>query len=370
MQKLFNTLKIIKRINEKAALAFIVGVSLTAFGCGKRKPPLPPVERVAQRVEIKGFQRGNRVLLQWTLPPRNAAGGSLLNISRADVYRIAEPLNAPLALSEEEFAARSTLIATIPLSDADFARRASSFDDPLDFAGQAARLRYAVRLVNAAGQKAAFSNFLLIEPAARVADAPGSLAASATQAAVVLTWAAPDRNIDESTPPNILGYNVYRTDVRDGAIKQLNTAPVTKTDFADATFEFGRQYTYLVRTVSLGTGGEPLESLDSNAAAIGPVDVFAPSAPASITIAAAPGTISIFFASNPETDVAGYRLYRSEDSARPLSDWTLLTPEPLTANTYQDARVEAGKTYFYYLTAVDKFGNVSQPSVVVSETAP
>ena len=40
------------------------------------------------------------------------------------------------------------------------------------------------------------------------------------------------------------------------------------------------------------------------------------------------------------------------------------------ANTFQDTRVESGKTYYYYLTAVDKAGNVSGTSEVVSETVP
>jgi hypothetical protein len=33
-------------------------------------------------------------------------------------------------------------------------------------------------------------------------------------------------------------------------------------------------------------------------------------------------------------------------------------------------RFESGKTYYYYVTATDKFGNVSLPSEVVDETVP
>ena len=45
---------------------------LTGLSCGKRKPPLPPKERVLQNVEITGFQRGNQVILSWKMPARNA----------------------------------------------------------------------------------------------------------------------------------------------------------------------------------------------------------------------------------------------------------------------------------------------------------
>jgi fibronectin type 3 domain-containing protein len=48
----------------------------------------------------------------------------------------------------------------------------------------------------------------------------------------------------------------------------------------------------------------------------------------------------------------------------------LLTTDLLTRNTYQDTRVETGKTYYYFITATDKFGNTSPPSEIVSETAP
>ncbi|MBA2735470.1 MAG: fibronectin type III domain-containing protein, partial [Pyrinomonadaceae bacterium] len=115
---------------------------------------------------------------------------------------------------------------------------------------------------------------------------------------------------------------------------------------------------------------EPLESFESNIVKILPIDTFAPDAPNAITIAAAPNNLSIFFAANTEKDIAGYRIYRSTDRNLKKSEWSLLTEDLLTTNTFQDSNVESGKTYFYYLIAVDKAGNVSEPSEVVSETLP
>jgi fibronectin type 3 domain-containing protein len=125
-----------------------------------------------------------------------------------------------------------------------------------------------------------------------------------------------------------------------------------------------------VRAVSVGTDAAPTESSESNILRIKPVDTFAPSAPAAITIAATPTSISIFFPANPETDIEGYRVYRSSVANVPKEQWTLLTKDLLRANTYQDEAVESGKTYFYYVTATDKFKNVSEASEVVSETVP
>lgn len=367
----FQTIKHIKHKHKKAVLAFIFfGLLISAAGCGKRKPPLPPVERVAQRVEINGFQRGNRVLLSWTMPTRNASDTSVINISRADIYRLIEPLDSPAGLSEEEFASRSNLIATVPISDTDFARKQLTYTDTLTFAGQPARIRYAIRFVNTAGQKAGFSNFLLIEPTAKVAAEPTDLTSEISQNSVNLRWQSPTGNVDGSTPANILGFNIYRFEAESNAQKLLNSSPVTADEFADKSFEFEKNYGYFVRTVSLGANGEPLESTDSNVVKVTPKDIFPPAAPGAITIAAAPNSISIFFATNLETDVAGYRVYRSADRNLPKAEWTLLTPQLLTTNTFQDANVESGKTYFYYLTAVDKFGNTSETSEVVGETVP
>ena len=362
--------KALKLSRAKAPLALLAVVVLIGLSCGKRKPPLPPKERVLQTVEITAFQRGNQVILSWKMPARNAPQNSVLHISRADIYRLAEPLSAPVGISEEEFASRSTLVATLNIRDSDFGAKDLSYADTLQFAGQAARLRYGIRFVNASGQKAAFSNFYLLEPAARVAGAPTSLSASLTQNAVKLDWDAPAANVDGSTPVSLLGYNVYRSSSDKVPGKLLNSTPISDTNFDDEFFEFDKPTFYFVRAVSVGTGGEPIESRESNILELTPKDTFAPSPPASITLAATPTTISIFFATNPEKDVVGYKLYRSQDTSIEKSKWELLTPQLITTNTFLDSRVQSGKTYYYYLTATDKAGNVSEPSEVVSETVP
>lgn len=360
----------VKHLANKAPIALLIFSALIALGCGKRGAPVPPKEKVLQRVELEGFQRGNQVILSWKMPARNAPKNNVQNIARADIYRLAEPATAPQLISEEEFTNRSTLIAAVAISDSDFGLKTLIHKDTLQFAGQAARLRYAVRFVNASGQKAGFSNTLLIEPTSKIAASPSSLAAEASQEAVRLTWTAPTANIDGSTPVSLLGYNIYRSTSEKEPAKLMNKAPVEATSYEDEFFDFDKDYYYFVRSVSIGLETEPVESAESNIIKFRGVDTFAPSAPSAITVAAAPGTISIFFAINPEKDIAGYKIYRSEDKDAPLANWTLLTTGLLTTNTFQDTRVESGKTYYYYLTATDKTGNVSPPSEIVSETAP
>jgi hypothetical protein len=360
-------------IKKTLILTFAFCLLPFALSCGKRRPPQPPVERVPQRTELlSGAQRGNQVILSWPAPRRNAPDESVQSIRRIDVYRLAENPSAPLALTEEEFAARSTLIGSINYETIRNAGDALVYVDTLELAGQPTRLRYSVRYVNAAGQRAAFSNFLLVEPAAKIAEPPTLTGHEESANAVTLAWNPPAANIDGSTPVNLLGYNVYRVEKSQTEIGQtpINTTLVTGTRFSDQTFRFGEEYNYVVRSVSLGTGGAQVESLNSNALAVAPVDKFSPSAPGRISIAATPGRLALFFPANPERDVAGYLIYRSTDPELPKDNWTKLTPNPLTRTTFTDEAVDSGKRYYYYVVAVDAAGNISAPSDVESETAP
>ena len=296
------------------------------------------------------------------------------SIRRIDVYRLAEKPRAPLGLTEEEFAARSTLIGSVTYDQIKSGANVLTYTDTLELAGEPARLRYAIRYVNASGQRAAFSNFLLLEPAARIAEAPTMIATGkeVSEDAITISWQPPAANIDGSTPVNLLGYNVYRvgeSESEDGQAP-INGSLVSGTQYVDKLFKFGEDYRYVVRSVSLGTQGAQVESLNSNSISVSPRDIYPPSAPASITVAAAPGRLSLFFPGNPEADIAGYNIYRSTDPNLAKDQWRKLNAALLTQTTYQDEKVEAGKKYYYYLTAVDQVGNVSVPSEVVSETVP
>jgi hypothetical protein len=360
-------------INKTLILIFAFCLLPFALSCGKRRPPQPPAERVPQRTELlSGAQRGNQVILSWPAPRRNAPDESVQSIRRIDVYRLAENPSAPLALTEEEFATRSTLIGSINYETIRNAGDALTYVDTLELAGQPTRLRYSVRYVNAAGQRAAFSNFLLVEPAAKIAEPPTLTGSESSANAVTLVWNPPAANIDGSTPLNLLGYNVYRVEKSQTEIGQtpINTTLVTGTRFSDQTFRFGEEYNYVVRSVSLGTGGAQVESLNSNALAVAPVDKFPPSPPDKISIAPAPGHLALFFTASSERDVAGYLIFRSTDPELPKDSWTKLTPNLLTRTTFTDEAVESGKRYYYYVVAVDAAGNISAPSDVESETAP
>ena len=362
---------------KTACLLCLFVVAFLIAGCGKRRPPLPPVERVQQRTELlSGAQQGNEVILSWPAPRRNAPDSSVQSIRRIDVYRLAEKPGAPLALTEDEFAARATLVGSVSYEQIQTAGDTLTYRDVLELAGQPTRLRYALRYVNASGQRASFSNFLTIEPAARIAREPTiSAPPKVAEDAITISWQPPTANIDGSTPVNLLGFNVYRTDEAQTEIgsQPINAQLISGTEYADKNFQFGKDYRYVVRAVSLGTGGLQVESLNSNAVSVSPKDIFPPAAPERPSVAApepSSARLAIFFAANKESDIAGYNIYRSTDPDLPKQNWTKLNQTLLTRTTFQDDKVESGKTYYYYVVAVDKAGNVSPPSEVASEKAP
>jgi fibronectin type 3 domain-containing protein len=170
----------------------------------------------------------------------------------------------------------------------------------------------------------------------------------------------------------LLGYNIYRETESETVSGQrpVNTAVLSSTQYVDKEIKFGENYRYVVRSVSLGTEGAQVESLNSNVLSVSPRDVFPPSPPSDISVVGAAGRISLFFAANIEPDIAGYNIYRSRDPNLPKESWTRLNAELLTRTSFQDERVESGQRYYYYLTAIDQAGNVSTPSEVVSEEVP
>ena len=74
--------------------------------------------------------------------------------------------------------------------------------------------------------------------------------------------------------------------------------------------------------------------------------------------------VFVSFTNNSNTDIDVF-FVKSEST-----HLSIATKELLKANTYQDEAVESGRTYFYYVTATDKYKNVSEASEVVNETVP
>jgi fibronectin type 3 domain-containing protein len=326
---------------------------------------------------MSAIQRGSNVLLQWPAPSLGQKESSRSYIARVNIYRLDERRDEEPVLDSDDFEAEALLVGYLDRASIEAQLKsighleftdAIKMSDAIELANR--RLRYAVRYVNARDQAAAFSNTVAIEPAPAVSLPPtGVRVAAPAQDLVAVSWGAPDANVDGTRPAAIVGYNVYRRNANnETGGRLLNSEPVTDTNFADKDFQYQNEYAYFVRALSQGANGL-IESANSQVVTLKPVDEFAPSAPDPVSIASANGTISLFWPTSPERDVVGYNVYRSDSADTPEKDWIKLTAQPITAVTYRDERVVIDKTYFYSVTAVDRFNNESKPSRVVSETA-
>ncbi len=350
----------------RSAIGLLVFL-LAAFvsGCGKIADPLPPIPRAPLVVdELRIEQKGTELILSFpfTRPPRSA------RLQRIDIYRLAEPVTAPMGISQEAFSARASVIASIPETQVPLNSSVITYPDPLDIKSitRDIRYRYAVRLINKEGTETDYSNFAMIQPVFNLALPPGDFQTKQRETEIELTWAPPAANENGTQPANVGGYNLYRK-AGDSFVK-LNAEPLAEPRFIDRNFQFGGEYEYVVRALSFPpNNGSLLSAIESNPSAMlryTAKDTFPPTAPTSLTIASINGLVSLFWPLNSEPDVEGYNIYRSENE----KDWVRLNTQLHKTASFRDDRVQVGKLYFYQITAVDTYGNESPRSGTVSET--
>jgi hypothetical protein len=336
--------------------------------CGKIGDPLPPIPRARLIIdELSVDQQGTNLILifPFNRTPRT-------RLQRVDVYRLIEPSDAPQGLPIETFSEKAHVIHSIPAGEIPLNSSKVVYNDGLDMRSELRnkRYRYAVRMFNSAGQPADFSNYATIEPLFNLSLPPTGLKAKQFETHIEITWDRPTENMNETSPANVAGYNIYR---RAGeSVYRINPEPLTEPRFIDRSFQFGVNFQYIVRSLSFTPGkaslSEAIESNDSPPYDHTPKDTFPPVAPKPVTIASINSMVSLFWPLNAEPDVVGYNIYRAEDENAPPEKWIKLNPELYKTASFRDERVQVGKKYFYQIAAIDVYGNESARSETVSET--
>jgi hypothetical protein len=373
-------------------LYFLLSIFIL-YGCAapgepiERKPPTPtPVS------DLTLSQSGNDVVLTFTLPRDSVEKREILKPISVNVYRNFEPIppaNSPAAAAP----ANPDLLLTIPpaMVDRYMVQGRVRFVDSLraeDFSAAGREAVYLVRTFVSPKKPSSSSNvaaLAIYPPANSIAD----LKTAYSRSGVTLSWTPPEKTVS-GTAPNIAFYRVYRAEMGSapnaGAnpAADVNTEPANpKVPFAriaeaasppytDTQTELSKTYMYSVRSVAQYPGVQ-IESVDSNFATITPKDVFPPPAPQDLVAAfvpAAGGTaayLDLSWSINAATDIAGYNVYRSDDSAHP---GTRLNSELLLTPAFRDMNAAPGRTYFYTVTAVDRSGNESPASPPASGSVP
>ena len=369
--------------------------SLWFAGCAA---PGEPIERKPQVptaiADLAAQQQGNDVILTFTLPKDTVDHRPLKQTPAIEVYRSFEPVPAAATAIATD---TPELLLTIPPAMVDHYSQKGHVRllSPLvagDLAQHTGRLAsYTVRTRASLKKESADSNHADV----RIFPAPDPISdvkAEVKHAGILLTWTPPQNTLAGVAPASVI-YQIYRAEALPQAQPHQDSAPAAaeaasqipkskaplarigetaENTFQDLQVEFGTTYVYSVRTLSQYPG-VALESADSKLIVVTPRDTFPPAAPQGLVVVLVPkqgevpAHLEISWAISPETDIAGYNVYRSEQDGVP---GTRLNPDLLLTPAFRDMNAEPGRHYVYTATAVDRVGNESPASAPVSGSVP
>lgn len=362
--------------------AFLFSIFLLTAGCGAPGEPQPPTPPIPQAVaDLTAKQAGDGVLLTFTMPGKTTLGDRLQQVPTFEVLRGAlRPDGLP---DPKSFRVVDTVPGALV---ARYSQRGQvQFIDPVAptdpqlLSGQL--FVYRVRTLFSAKHPSPESKEVTLQ-LYPVAQRLSALDSTVTEQGIELKWLVPAHTSTGEPLPGVQEYHVYRGELDPATaivaagdpLQAKWTSPLvplgaTNTpDYRDSGFDYGKTYAYLVRSVIASPAGA-LESSDSPLAIVTPKDTFPPAAPqnvvAAVQPAPAPGTVAVelSWSINVEPDLAGYRVYRSQQEGERGS---LLTSELLPSPAYRDNSVQSGQRYWYTVTAVDRSGNESALSLAVT----
>ena len=309
-------------------------------GCGYVGPIMPPSPEIPMQVrDLVAVQRGDKIEVAFRTPPRTTDNLAIKKFSDIDL-RIG-PALVPFDFASWAETAKNFPIAPPPPGDS-FDPKPIPMSASIPLEGLLGKtVAVAVRTAIKSGDHySAWSNRVVLEVAAPL-NPPTDLKLTASADGVVLSWQASD---------GAKGYRILRQAPNDKGMFEIGNAE--QPPYVDKTSQFDVEYSYEV----VATNGAA-ESLPSAAAPITPIDKFPPSVPTGLTALAGPSSIEVSWRRSPETDVAGYYVYRSVDGGGFERQGDIVT-----LPAFSDPKVEHGKTYRYQISSVDRKNNESAKS--------
>jgi len=345
---------------------WLAGCCLLLAGCGTPGAPQPPSLQLPRTAEdLSAARKGSRVILSWTEPRQNTDGTL---IKRPPLARICRGVNLLAMVGCNQLgeqsggpqpAARQTY--------SDVLTQALQQQSPVGFAS------YAVEEVNRRGRSAGLSNQVQV-PLAPTLPPPSDLRALLTPDAIALRWTGLAREPEGGELRHF--YRVYRQTEGSAAGTVVGEVPLSsepQATLTDRDFDWEKTYSYRIAVVTVvPLSGKPaqIEGDDSPPLTVVAHDIFPPAAPSGLQAVASgvgqPPFVDLTWAPNTESDLAGYNIYRREDSSPAVRINTALVNTP----SYRDSEVVPGHKYYYAAAAVDLRGNESPHSAEASETVP
>ena len=332
-----------------AACLGLAALALTA--CGKKSPPVAPEQRAPQpATELTGSVDESAIVLSW-LPSNRRVDNTrqrdftVMRIFRFEDSGTGEPKSA--MLTDGRIAGYEE-IATIKSLEPEPAVRRGSRLVYTDRKGltYGRRYTYAILTGDAHGRVGPPSRRISVSYAPAPA-APENLVAEPGEGTVRLKWSAVSTLLDGSAATDPLKYEVLRGSSAEGELTPVSAA-VSDTTLTDGNLENDREYHYAVRAVRI-VAGTTIYGRQSTRVAATPRDVTPPSPPANLVAIASEGAVRLSWSASPETDTAGYIIYRASETGGFERIGSVSTP----TTTYLDRTVTRG-TYRYAVTAQDR----------------
>ena len=299
----------------------ILGLLLAA-GCGKVAEPLPPFVRIPEAAtDLTVTQSGRSLFLTWTNPARNIDGSAASDLS---IVRIRNG---------------SSVAAGIPVTRPG---QAQSHAIPVEALSPGPHT-FSIEFETSRGKISGVSNSVSVTPV----EVPGPvlrLRAVVDQRRITLEWDQPQEH-----PELVDGYLVGRVSPPE------ESQTVSERRYEDNRYEPGKPVSYQVTPVrSTAAGAVP--GAASEVLVVQVEDRVPPKTPSRLDLTQSDMGGFLTWAANEETDLAGYRVFRSD---RPDSGF--MTVERLvTMNAFFDPSSRSG--VYYAVSAVDEFGNESERS--------
>jgi len=337
-----------------------------SVACATIGPPQPPtLELPKPPTDLRATRKGDRVNLTWTIPTMTTDRERVRTLGTTRICRGTEPqLTKCATVGNLPPAPQKSPAQTTTASYSDTLPLEMESNNP------AARVTYAVEVLNPEGRSAGLSNQVRVS-LVQTLPPPADFRAQVTGQGVLLSWVE-EAPHPAPAPETRYLYRVYRRALgtQDWSVAaELPAGESRSSSVTDSGTEWEKTYEYRVDAVSAG-GQEQVEGADSQQISVFVNDVFPPAVPSGLqAVFSGPGQkpfIDLIWAPVTDVDLDGYSVYRREEGSNPVK----LNAAPLKTPSYRDTDVVSGRQYFYAVSAVDLRGNESAHSEETSENVP
>jgi hypothetical protein len=330
------------RVRKQAVLLAFCSQFLLLLGCGYPGPVLPPSPEIPPPVvDLAAIERGDQIIITFHTPPRTTDNVPIKHFNEIDL-RVG-PALVPFDFQSWSVTAKQYPVESPPPNDP-LDPQPIAMTESISLEGLLDKhVAIAVRTSIKRGDHfSSWSNRVVFD-VTRPLTVPALLDPHASVEGVVLDWQAVDA---------AKGYRILRQAPVDKTLVEMGNSD--QAHYVDTTSQFDVPYSYQVIALNGNS-----ESLPSELKTITPRDTFAPTVPSRVTALTGPESVELSWQRSPETDLAGYYVYRAVNGG-PFERQGDIVNLP----AFSDRKVEHGKTYRYQISSVDKSNNESAKSAV------